>query len=53
MYWYATGRNRLLGELPGAYLIREQRWIPRRAAVLHPPADPVFSETGHWNSTSC
>jgi hypothetical protein len=20
-------------------------------AVLHPPSDPVFSETGHWNST--
>ena len=19
-------------------------------AVLHPPSDPVFSETGHWNS---
>jgi hypothetical protein len=51
IYWYATGRNRLLGQLPGAYLIREQRWIPRRAAVLHPPTDPPFSETGHWNST--
>jgi hypothetical protein len=51
VYWYATGRNRLLGQLPGAYLIAEQRWIPRRAAVLHPPSDPAFSETGHWNST--
>ena len=28
---------RLLGQLPGAYLIAEKRWIPRRAAVLHPP----------------
>ena len=51
VYWYATGRNRLLGQLPGAYLIRERQWIPRRAAVLHPPTDPPFSETGHWNST--
>ena len=51
VFWYATGRNRLLGQLPGAYLIREQRWIPRRTAVLHPPTDPPFSETGHWNST--
>jgi hypothetical protein len=51
IFWYATGMNRLLGQLPGAYLIREQRWIPRRAAVLHPPSDPPFSETGHWNST--
>ena len=51
IFWYATGKNRLIGQLPGAYLIREQRWIPRRAAVLHPPSDPPFSETGHWNST--
>ena len=51
IYWYATGNNRLLGQLPAAYLIAEQRWIPRRAAVLHPPAELLFSETGHWNST--
>jgi hypothetical protein len=51
IYWYATGQNRLLGQLPGAFLIAENRWIPRRLAVLHPPTDPVFSETGHWNST--
>ena len=30
---------------------RAAQWIPRRAAVLHPPTDPPFSETGHWNST--
>jgi hypothetical protein len=51
IYWYATGRHRLLGQLPGAYLIAEQRWIPRRMAVLHPPNEPLFGETGHWNST--
>ena len=51
IYWYASGQDRLLGQLPGAYLIAERRWIPRRMAVLHPPSDPVFSETGHWNST--
>jgi hypothetical protein len=51
IYWYATGKQRLLGQLPGAYLIAEHRWIPRRMAVVHPPADPTFSETGHWNST--
>ena len=49
IYWYSTGKRRLLGQLPGAYLIAERRWIPRRMAVLHPPGDPVFSETGHWN----
>ena len=51
VYWYQTGHDRVLGQLPVAYVIGEERWIPRRAAVLHPPADPVFSETGHWNST--
>ncbi len=50
IYWYATGRDRLLGQLPGAYLIAEREWIPRRTAVLHPPTDPVYSETGHWNA---
>jgi hypothetical protein len=50
VYWYATGKRRLLGQLPGAYLIAEQRWIPRRHAVLHPPGEPPLSETGHWNS---
>jgi hypothetical protein len=51
IYWYATGRHRLLGQLPAAYLIAERRWIPRRSAVLHPPGEMLFSETGHWNST--
>ncbi|HWW84959.1 MAG TPA: ammonia-forming cytochrome c nitrite reductase subunit c552 [Vicinamibacterales bacterium] len=51
VYWYATGQNRLVGQLPAIYLLAEKRWIPRRAAVVHPPTDPLFSETGHWNST--
>jgi hypothetical protein len=51
VFWYATGRHRLLGQLPAAYLIQEARWIPRRSAVMHPPTEPLFSETGHWNST--
>jgi len=50
VFWYATGQDKLLGQLPGAYLIDEARWIPRRMAVLHPPSDQVFSETGHWNA---
>ncbi|MEZ5284935.1 MAG: multiheme c-type cytochrome [Vicinamibacterales bacterium] len=50
IYWSATGRQRLLGQLPAAYLVDERRWIPRRAAVLHPPGDPAYSETGHWNT---
>ena len=51
VFWYGTGHDRLLGQLPGAYLIGERRWIPRRMAVLHPPSQQPLSETGHWNST--
>jgi hypothetical protein len=51
IFWYATGHDRLLGQLPGAYLIRERQWVPRRMAVLHPPSEAPLSETGHWNST--
>ncbi len=51
VFWYATGNSRVLGQLPAAYLVAEQRWIPRRMAVLHPPTQSPMSETGHWNST--
>jgi hypothetical protein len=50
IYWYATGHERLLGQLPAIRLVAEQRWIPRRSAVMHPSGDPLHSETGAWNS---
>jgi hypothetical protein len=50
VYWYRTDRGRLLGQLPGMYLIAQQRWIPRRAAFLAPPIDRQASETGRWNA---
>jgi hypothetical protein len=50
IYWYATGHERLLGQLPAIQLVAERRWIPRRSAVMHPSGDPVYSETGAWNS---
>ena len=49
IYWYETGHHRLIGKLPAVYLVREQRWIPRRAIFLHPPNEPAWSETGSWN----
>jgi hypothetical protein len=49
IYWYATGHGRTLGQLPAIWLVDERRWIPRRAAVMHPPGQPAFSETGSWN----
>lgn len=50
IYWYATGRGRLLGQLPAEYLVEERQWVPRSAVLMHPPLPP-FSETGSWNST--
>jgi cytochrome c552 len=50
IYWYATGHDRLLGQLPAIQLLPERRWIPRRSAVMHPPGDPMYSETGAWNA---
>jgi hypothetical protein len=49
IYWYATGQGRTLGQLPAMWLVDERRWIPRRAAVMHPPGQAAFSETGAWN----
>ncbi|MGC4084521.1 MAG: hypothetical protein QM736_20995 [Vicinamibacterales bacterium] len=51
VFWYGTERARMIGQLPAAYLVAEQRWVPRRMAVLHPPSQQPLSETGHWNST--
>ncbi len=49
VYWYASGKSRVLGQLPFVYLIRDRRWIPRTAAFLRPPALSDPSETGRWN----
>jgi hypothetical protein len=50
VYWYRTGRARVLGQLPATYLIPEQRWIPRDAVLLHPTVERPVSETGRWNA---
>ena len=48
IFWYETGRSRILGQLPAIWLTADRRWIPRRAAVMRPPGPPQ-SETGAWN----
>jgi hypothetical protein len=49
-FWYATGRDRLLGKLPGVYLIGPGQWIPRQAAFLRPPDARDGTDTGAWNA---
>jgi hypothetical protein len=50
VYWYRTEHTRFIGQLPGIYLIAERRWIPRGAALLHPPTGRPGSEIGRWNA---
>jgi hypothetical protein len=52
VYWYPTGKSRVLGQLPFVYLIPQQKWIPRQAAFLRPPPESLTQETGRWN-TEC
>jgi hypothetical protein len=49
VFWYETGRTRVLGRFPLTYLIGERRWIPRAAAFLHPPAPVFLPGAGQWN----
>ncbi len=50
VYWYATGHDRGLNLLPGAYLLDERKWVPRSALVLHPPGQSLAMLDGHWNA---
>src|SRR5262245_37594727 len=50
VYWYETDRGRQLGQLPGTYIITEQRWLPRSMVFLAPPNPWPESTTGRWNS---
>jgi hypothetical protein len=49
IFWYATGNSRVLGQLPAVWLVGEQTWIPRRAAIMAPSTAAHYSETGAWN----
>jgi hypothetical protein len=46
IFWYETGRGRMVGQLPIVYLKDEQTWIPRRSAFLTPPNGVSPSATG-------
>ena len=48
-YWYGSGNSRVVGLLPFVYDLRMQRWLPRSASFLMPPAPEPTSELGRWN----
>lgn len=49
VYWLSTGRESELAVLPFAWLIAEQRWIPREACFLQLPSESDAYEPGRWN----
>jgi hypothetical protein len=49
IFWYETGNSRVLGQLPVIWLTADQKWIPRRSALMAPPAAHSMPETGAWN----
>jgi hypothetical protein len=49
IFWYATGNSRVMGQLPVIWLTADQKWIPRRAALMAPPSSHAMPETGAWN----
>jgi Cytochrome c554 and c-prime len=53
IYWYETGESRRLGQLPYAFLLPEQRWVPRGSVFLEPPEDAARPDEGGRWSTTC
>lgn len=47
--WYESGHSRVIGLLPFAFLLDDQRWIPRIAAFVLPPSDEIMPEFGQWS----
>ncbi len=47
VYWTGEGPDRWLEEFPLAWLIADQRWIPREAALIMPPH--LKQKTVVWN----
>jgi hypothetical protein len=48
-YWYPAGLGRTLAMLPVAYLIDQQRWVPREATFMERPDNSYKSEMARWN----
>ncbi len=50
VYWYASGKPRIVWALPFIWLIDEKRWIPRGAAFLG-PEERTKHILGVWNNS--
>lgn len=50
LFWAATGLTRRVEMIPFHWLVKEQRWIPRRASFVTPPGEEAYGTD--WN-TGC
>lgn len=51
IFWYETGHDRSLEQLPFVYLNADQRWVPRNAIFIEPPAPLQPAAEGRWNAS--
>lgn len=52
IYWYESGEDRSLTQLPFVYLKADRRWVPRSAIFIEPPRAAHAESKGRWN-VSC
>ncbi len=50
VYWLPDTKKGVLRAFPFAFLLDEQKWIPRKAAFLSPPTGPRHEEQARWNN---
>lgn len=51
IYWFETGSDRTLGQLPFVYLRADRRWVPREDIFIEPPQAPRPIANGRWNAS--
>jgi hypothetical protein len=49
IYWYTTGKGRVLASLPLVWLNEESQWVPRPAIFLRRQPLRLSSQPGRWN----
>lgn len=51
VYWYATGKDRRLGQLPIVWLKETNSWAPIHSIFLRPTQTKLGKAEGRWNQT--
>jgi hypothetical protein len=52
IYWYETGKTRVLADLPFAWDVSDERWFPADANFIKPPLPEgaeLAASVGNWN----